>query len=96
MAITSLLDDLPAATSLLDDLPAALISADLDAGASGVAAGVDLLGTDLVDVSIGLGAVDSVLGLVDSGLGSGLGLGDLGLGDLGLGDTGLGLLDSLL
>ena len=39
-----------------------------------VAAGVDLLGTDLADVSIGLGAVDSVLGLVDSGLGSGLGL----------------------
>lgn len=73
-------------TSLLDDLPAALISADLDAGTSGVSAGVDLLGTDSVDVSIGLGAVDSVLGLVDSGLGTGV----------GLVDTGSGLLDSLL
>jgi hypothetical protein len=60
-------------TSLLDDLPAALIAADLDAGTSGVAAGVDLLGTDLVDVSIGLDAVDSVLGL-------GTGLDDTGLG----------------
>jgi hypothetical protein len=72
--------------SLLDELPAALISAEIDAGTSAVAAGVDLLGSDLADASIGLGAVDSVLGLVDSGLGSGL----------GLGDTGLGLLDSLL
>jgi hypothetical protein len=75
-----------AITSLLDDLPAALISADLDAGTSGVSVGVDLLGTDLVDVSLGLGALDSVLGLVDSGLGTGL----------GLLDSGSGLLDSLL
>ena len=58
-----------AITSLLDDLPAALISADIDAGTSGVSAGADLLGADLVDVSVGLGAVDSVLGLVDSGSG---------------------------
>jgi hypothetical protein len=65
-----------AITSLLDDLPAALISADLDAGASGVSADVDLLGADLADASLGLGAVDSVLGLLDSGLG-GLGLPDL-------------------
>jgi hypothetical protein len=75
-----------AITSLLDDLPAALISADLDAGTDGVSAGIGLLGTDLLDVSIGLGAVDTVLGLVDDGLGTGL----------GLLDTGSGLLDSLL
>lgn len=75
-----------AITSLLDDLPAALVAADIDAGTSGVSAGVDLLGTDLVDVSVGLGVLDSVLGLVDSGVGTGL----------GLIDTGTGLLDSLL
>ena len=67
--------------SLLDELPAALISAEIDAGTSGVSAGVDLLGSDLADASIGLDAVDSVLGL-----GTGL----------GLDDAGLGLLDSLL
>jgi hypothetical protein len=50
-----------AITSLLDDLPASLIGLELEAGASGVSAGVDLLGSDLVDVSLGLGAVDSVL-----------------------------------
>ena len=75
-----------AITSLLDDLPAALVSADIDAGTAGVSAGVDLLGTDLADVSVGLGALDSVLGLVDSGIGTGT----------GLLDTGTGLLDSLL
>jgi hypothetical protein len=72
--------------SLLDELPATLISAEIEAGTSGVSVGTDLLGSDLADVSVGLGAVDSVLGLVDSGLGSGL----------GLLDTGSGLLDSLL
>lgn len=72
--------------SLLDELPAALISAEIEAGTSGVTAGADLLGNDLTDVSIGLGAIDSVLGLVDSGLGSGL----------GLIDSGSNLLDSLL
>lgn len=70
--------------SLLDDLPAALISAELDAGTSGVSAGADLLGSDLLDVSIGLGAVDSVLGLVDDVLGTALGLVDDGSGLLGL------------
>jgi hypothetical protein len=75
-----------AITSLLDELPASLIGLELDAGAAGASVGVDLLGSDLVDVSLGLGAVDSVLGLVDSGLGTGL----------GLVDTGTGLLDSLL
>jgi hypothetical protein len=79
-------ENMMAITSLLDDLPASLIGLQLDAGTSGVGAGVDLLGTDLVDVSIGLGAVDTVLGLVDSGVGSGT----------GLLDTGTGLLDSLL
>ena len=49
---------------------AALISADIDAGASGVQANIDALGHDLADVSIGLGALDlgaldKVLGLVD-------------------------------
>jgi hypothetical protein len=79
-----------AITSLLDELPASLIGLELDAGTSGVSAGVDLLGSDLLDVSLGLGAVDSVLGLVDSGLGTGLGLLDTGT------DTGTGLLDGLL
>ncbi len=81
MAITSLLDDL---------LPASLIGAELEAGADGVSAGVDLLGSDLLDVSLGLGALDSVLGIVDGLVDSGLGTG------LDLLDTGSGLLDDTL
>jgi len=72
--------------SLLDELPASLIGLELEAGTSGASAGVDLLGADLVDVSLGLGAVDAILDLVDGGLGSGL----------GLVETGTGLLDGLL
>lgn len=44
----------------------ALISANIDAGTSGITADVDALGKNLADVSIGLGALDSVLGLVDA------------------------------
>ena len=44
---------------------AALASFDVDAGLSGVQASADVLGKDVADVSIGLGALDSVLGLVD-------------------------------
>jgi hypothetical protein len=79
-------ENMMALTSLLDDLPASLIGLELESGSAGVGAGVDLLGTDLLDVSLGLGAVDAVLGLVDSGLGSGL----------GLLDDGSSLLDGLL
>jgi hypothetical protein len=48
---------------------AALISADVDAGSSGLQVTVDILGHNLADVSIGLGLVDSVLDLADSRLG---------------------------
>jgi hypothetical protein len=55
---------------------APLLSADIDADLSGVQANADVLGHDLADIKIGLG----VLGLVDDGVGTGLGLVDLGLG----------------
>jgi hypothetical protein len=52
---------------------AAIISADLDAGTSGIKLTTDVLGSDFVDASVGLGAVDgvvdTVLGLTDSGTG---------------------------
>jgi hypothetical protein len=44
--------------------PVALISADIAAGLSGVQASADVLGKGLADVSIGLGTIDSILGLV--------------------------------
>lgn len=61
---------------------APLLSAAVNADMSGVQAAVDVLGHDTVDASIGLGAVESVLGLADS--------------KLGLVDTASGLADGLL
>jgi hypothetical protein len=48
---------------------APLLSANIDAGLSGILAGADVLGQDLADVSIGLGLVDTVLDLADSKVG---------------------------
>jgi hypothetical protein len=52
---------------------AAIISADIDAGTSGIKVMTDVLGSDFIDVSVGLGAVDglvdTVLGLTDTGKG---------------------------
>jgi len=55
--------------SSTDCQQAAIISADLDAGTSGIKLMTDVLGSDFVDVSVGLGAVDGVLGLTDTGTG---------------------------
>jgi hypothetical protein len=56
-----------------DATQAAIISADLDAGTSGIKLMTDVLGSDFVDASVGFGAVDgvldTVLGLTDSGTG---------------------------
>ena len=52
-----------------DAQQAAIISADLDAGTSGIKLMTDVLGSDFIDASVGLGAVDDLLGLVDSKLG---------------------------
>lgn len=56
----------PSADSSGDAQHAALLSADIDAGLSGILASADVLGQDLADVSIGLGLVDTVLDLADS------------------------------
>jgi hypothetical protein len=56
-----------------DGTQAALISADIDAGTNGVNLTSDVLGSDFVDVSVGLGAVDGAVGTV-------LGLADIGTG----------------
>jgi hypothetical protein len=48
---------------------AAIVSADIDAGTSGIKVTTDVLGSDFVDISVGLGAVDKVLGLTDTGTG---------------------------
>lgn len=55
----------PSSESATDAPLAALISANIDAGASGIQANVDALGHDVADVAIGLAALNSVLGLVD-------------------------------
>jgi hypothetical protein len=56
-----------------DTQQAAIISADLDVGTSGIKLMTDVLGSDFVDASVGLGAVDgvvdTVLGLTDTGTG---------------------------
>ncbi len=56
-----------------DATQAAIISADLDAGTSGIKLMTDVLGSDFVDASVGFGAVDgvldTVLGLTDTGTG---------------------------
>jgi hypothetical protein len=52
---------------------AAIISADIDAGTSGIKLMTDVLGHDFIDASVNLGAVDgvldTVLGLTDTGTG---------------------------
>jgi hypothetical protein len=62
--------------SVVQEAP--ILAADVDADLSGIQANADLLGHDLADVSINLGAVGGVLGLVDSVLDTGLGLVDAG------------------
>jgi len=56
-----------------DATHASIISADIDAGTSGIMLKSDVLGSDFADVSVGLGtvdgAVDTVLGLTDTGTG---------------------------
>lgn len=56
-----------------DATHASIISADIDAGTSGITVMSDVLGSDFADVSIGFGAVDgvvdTVLGLTDTGTG---------------------------
>jgi hypothetical protein len=71
-----------------DGMQAALISADIDAGTNGVTVASDVLGSDFVDASVGLGAVDGAVGTV-------FGLADTGTGLLdGIG-TGGGLIDGV-
>jgi hypothetical protein len=57
--------------SSTDGQHAAIISADIDAGTSGIEVMTDVLGHDFIDASVNLGAVDgvldTVLGLTDSG-----------------------------
>jgi hypothetical protein len=63
----------PESGSNTDATQAAIISADIDAGTSGIMLQTDVLGSDFADVSVGFGAVDgvvdTVLGLTDTGTG---------------------------
>jgi hypothetical protein len=60
-------------SNAVDATHASIISADIDAGTSGIMLKTDVLGSDFADVSVGLGAVDgvvdTVLGLTDTGTG---------------------------
>lgn len=81
--VLGLVDGLACSDSATSSAPnAPIISAAVNADLSGVQANADVLGHDAADVSIGLGAVDSVLALADS--------------NLGLVDSGSGLVDGLL
>jgi hypothetical protein len=72
-AVGTVLGLIDCGDSTSDATQAAIISADIDAGTSGIMLKSDVLGSDFADVSVGLGAVDgavdTVLGLTDTGTG---------------------------